>query len=211
METQGCNSRKAVTFNRFATMAEFDKVTTEEANNIWFDAYELQEFRNEGKNLAYSYKIQCADSNCNDGDDDENNKELSSSDGGENDIFRGVEGSSFVRQTQKVLSNYCVRYAQRIGMTETEIASVYKECNQFSSEVAYVQALHDHRDAMVHHDATADPTTTRTVSTTQPSSSLLFWTEDNDQYDLYPVRTMVPPPPIPFAIQSVRAMRARTA
>ena len=205
METQGCNSRKAVTFNRFATMAEFDKVTTEEANNIWFDAYELQEFRNEGKNLAYSYKIQCADSNCNDGDDDENNKELSSSDGGENDIFRGVEGSSFVRQTQKVLSNYCVRYAQQIGMTEIEIASVYIECNQFLGDVAYVQALHDHRDAMLHHDATADPTSTR------KASSLLFWTEDNDQYDLFPVRKMVPPPPMPFAIQSVRAMRARAA
>lgn len=104
--------------------------------------------------------------------------------------YRGFENQTITRKRQMVLANRCAIHAHERGMSSTEIACLYGRCAAWSStKVAFIQAVHDHLE----------------VSDGEEGDNAFAG------IPLPPVSSMVPPRPIPFAVQSVRALRSKAA
>ena len=100
--------------------------------------------------------------------------------------YRGCEHQTLRRQRQKVLSNRSAVYAHKQGMNTKEISDVYKDTSRWSNKVAFVTAVHDCIEIY-------------------PSS---FTSEEEEGLKKLPyVGSMIPPPPLPFAILSVKALQ----
>jgi hypothetical protein len=57
-------------------------------------------------------------------------------------LYRGIENCTLRRQRQKILSNHTVVFANnKEEMNDIEIASLYKACNTYSTEIAPVQSI----------------------------------------------------------------------
>jgi len=103
-----------------------------------------------------------------------------------NPNHRGVEHNTLRRQRQKVLSNRSAVYAHKQGMNTNEIADMYKKSNKWSNKVAFVTAIHDCIEVY-------------------PSSFTSF--EEEGVKKIPYVGSMIPPPPLPFAILSVKVLQ----
>ena len=120
--------KKSVRFHQTVHVAPFPRSDADEsASQIWYSGTEIALMRAEGRVLATSYS-----------------KLGEKADRG---LYRGFEKTTYRRQRQTLLSNRCAIYAYQKGMDTTKVSSLYKQCNQWSSDVAFVQAIHDCFDA----------------------------------------------------------------
>lgn len=154
--------KKSVRFNQVVHVAPFERISLEEAKGIWYSSLEVASMKSKGREMAASYRKLGP-------------HQL------DGDCYRGFEGYTFVRQRQRLMSNRAAVYAYKQGLDADTISAVYKQCNQWSSDVAFVQAVHDF--AAPYSD---------TVTSAIPS-----------------VASMVPPPDFPFAVQGFVVMQSQ--
>jgi hypothetical protein len=158
--------KKSVRFNQTVYVAPFERASMEEGKDIWYSSVEVVSMKANGREMAASLR------------------KLGPHQIDE-DFYRGFEGYTFVRQRQRLLSNRCAVYAHKQGMDATTTAAMYKQCNQWSCDVAFVQAIHD--NVYTHDDED-------TTSAASIHNKLMM--------DAMPtMATMVPPPDLPFAVQ----------
>lgn len=170
------SEKKAVRFHGAVKVALFERASSTEAEQGWYSPSQLEEMKDQGSELAAAYRKFCA----NGGDNDDRMKKSD---------YRGVEHQTIIRQKQMILANQSALYAQELGLSANEIATLYgKGASWSSTKVAFVQAVHDHLDASAGDD------------------------EDDNAFvgiDLPQVSSMRPPRPNAFAMQSVRTLRSR--
>ncbi len=116
--------KRSVHFNPVVHVAPFERVSTDEANNVWYSSAEVANMKISGREMAASYRKLGSQHN-------------------EGDAYRGFEGFSFQRQRQRLLSNRCAVYAYKQGLDESMMSALYKQCNQWSCDIAFIQAMHD--------------------------------------------------------------------
>jgi len=167
MKTQQINTvvrkSKSVQFNNVVVVVPFEKVTLqEEKNNIWYNLFEMNQIKKDGREIASSYRKLGTESK---------------------QEYRGFENCTLLRQRQKIMSNRCVVYAYSQGYNEKEIATIYSQTNKWSSEIAFLQAIHDYVD--IYNNTNAD---TRSI----PS-----------------ILSLIPPQAHPFAIESVMVIQRK--
>jgi hypothetical protein len=158
--------KKSVRFNQTVHVTPFERASMAEGMNIWYSILEVASMKAKGREMAASMR------------------KLGPHQIDE-DFYRGFEGYTLVRQRQRLLSIRCAIYAHKLGMDATMTAAMYKQCNQWSCDVAFVQAVHD---TVYSHDD-QDITSVGSIY-----NKLMM--------DAMPtVATMVPPPDLPFAVQ----------
>lgn len=116
--------RKSVRFNGVVHVAPFQRASMEEADDIWYSSVEIALMKAAGRDIAVSYRKLGAQQ----------------IEGGR---YRGFEGYTFLRQRQRLLSNRCAVYAYNQGLAASIMSALYRQCNQWSCDIAYVQAMHD--------------------------------------------------------------------
>ena len=151
--------RKSVHFNPVVHVAPFERVSTDEANGVWYSSAEIATMKTHGKEMAVSYRKLGSQMN-------------------EGDVYRGFEGYTFQRQRQRLLSNRCAVYAYKQGLDESMVSALYKQCNQWSCDIAFVQAMHD------------------IVSAYEMESN-----SNTSECTIPSVTSILPPPDLPFAVQ----------
>jgi hypothetical protein len=119
-------SKKRVTFNDAIWVMPLHSTSDEEAKLIWYGASELIAFRREGREVALSFR-----------------KGAVPASPGQ---YRGFEGTAPNRQLQRILSIRCTLSAHRKGMSLEDTATVAQKCNEWSNQLAFVQACHDFAD-----------------------------------------------------------------
>jgi hypothetical protein len=107
------------------------QTSDEEAKNIWYGALELIAFRSEGRDVAFSYRRGVAADSP--------------------DQYRGFESTAHNRQRQRLLSIRCTLSAHRKGLSLEDTATVAQKCNEWSNQLAFVQACHDFADVYQPH------------------------------------------------------------
>lgn len=167
MKTQQINTvvqkSKSVQFNNVVVVVPFEKVTLqEEKNNIWYNLFEMNQIKKDGRAIASSYRKLGIESK---------------------QEYRGFENCTLLRQRQKIMSNRCVVYAYSQGYNEKEIATIYSQTNKWSSEIAFLQAIHDYVDIYNHTNANTEAI---------PS-----------------ITSLIPPQAHPFAIESVMVIQRK--
>jgi hypothetical protein len=105
--------------------------SAEEAKHVWYGASELMSFRREGRDVALSLR-----------------KGVVAATPGE---YRGFENTAPHRQRQRYLSIRCTLSAHRKGLSTEDTATVAQKCNEWSNELAFVQACHDYADVYQPH------------------------------------------------------------
>jgi len=166
-QQQPRKAKKSVRFNQMVHVAPFERATPEEAIDIWYSASEVAIMKDVGREMAASYR-KLGPSNI------------------DADEYRGYEGYTLIRQRQRLLSNRCAVYAHKQGLDSNRTAAMYKQTNQWSSDVAFVQAIHDFVATF------SDTTSANKVIDTIPS-----------------VVSMVPPPDLPFAVQGFFVLQSQ--
>lgn len=116
--------KKSVHFNPVVHVAPFERTSEKEANDVWYSSEEIATMKTYGREMAISYRKLGSHQH----------------DGG---AYRGYEGYTILRQRQRLLSNRCAVYAYKQGLDESIMSGMYKQCNQWSCDVAFVQAMHD--------------------------------------------------------------------
>ncbi|OEU12860.1 hypothetical protein FRACYDRAFT_244133 [Fragilariopsis cylindrus CCMP1102] len=166
---------RCVRFNNDVIVVPFEKVTIQEnketPNNIWYTTTEMKQIKKESREIASSYRKLGGN-----GDTDTATE------------YRGFENCTAIRQKQKIMSNRCVVYAYEQGFNANEIATIYSKTNKWSSEVAFLQAIHDYMN--VYDCASQLRTQSETIA-------------------LPSISSMIPPQPHPFAIESVMVMQRK--
>ena len=166
---------RRVRFNNDVVVVPFEKVTIQEQgqtpNNIWYTITEMKQIKKESREIASSYRKLGGN-----GDTDTDTE------------YRGFENCTAIRQKQKIMSNRCVVYAYEQGFNANEIATIYSKTNKWSSEVAFLQAIHDYMNVYNTN------TNTHGVDVEIPLPS---------------ISSMIPPQPHPFAIESVMVMQRK--
>jgi hypothetical protein len=165
---------RCVRFNNDVIVVPFEKVTIQEnketPNNIWYTSSEMKQIKKESREIASSYRKLGTDNIDTDTDTE----------------YRGFENCTAIRQKQKIMSNRCVVYAYEQGFNADEIATIYSKTNKWSSEVAFLQAIHDYMNV---YDCASQSSETTTI--------------------LPSISSMIPPQPHPFAIESVMVMQRK--
>ena len=166
---------RCVRFNNDVIVVPFEKVTIQDnketPNNIWYTSSEMKQIKKESREIASSYR-----------------KLGGNGDTNTDTEYRGFENCTAIRQKQKIMSNRCVVYAYEQGFNANEIATIYSKTNKWSSEVAFLQAIHDYMNVYNTN------TNTHGVDVEIPSPS---------------ISSMIPPQPHPFAIESVMVMQRK--
>jgi len=165
-------AKKSVRFNQVVHVAPFERVTMEQANDIWYSNIEIAIMKSSGREMAASYR-KLGDHQI------------------EGDCYRGFEGYTFIRQRQRLLSNRCAVYAYKQGLNADTIAAFYTQCNQWSSQVAFVQAIHDF------------------VDTYSDTTSAISYVKLMMMNSVPSVDSMVPPPDLPFAVQGFIVLQSQ--
>jgi len=165
-------AKKSVRFNQVVHVAPFERASEEEANDIWYSAIEVACFKAKGREMAASYRKLGA-------------HQLQI----ENECYRGFEGYTFLRQRQRLMSNRCAVYANKQGIDANTTAAMYQHCNHWSSDVAFVQAIHDYVAIY------SDTTTTFSANNNINNTNVMMMNR------IPSVDSMVPPPDLPFAVQ----------
>jgi hypothetical protein len=98
----------------------------EEAKHIWYGSLELIAFRREGRDVALSFR-----------------KGIAAASPGQ---YRGFESTAPNRQRQRLLSIRCTLSAHRKGLSLEDTATVAQKCNEWSNQLAFVQACYDFAD-----------------------------------------------------------------
>jgi hypothetical protein len=180
-------TKKSIRFNDVVFVKPFEKACSQEAKDIWYNEYDMASFKKHGREMALSYKNLTSNNNNNNKNKNKNNENTNNDDKDNKDctMYRGFEYFSIRRQKQKIISNRCVLYAQSKDMNATEIATVYRKANAWSTDVAFVQAVHDYVDIY-----NSNKTTSTSCNNTVPE-----------------IISMIPPPIFPFALQSVLSLR----
>ena len=171
-------AKKSVRFNQIVHVAPFERASPEEANHIWYSAGEVAVMKANGRELAASYRKLGPsrvnnNNNNNDDDDDED--------------YRGFEGYTPLRQRQRLLSNRCAVYAHKQGLDADATAAMYQRCNEWSANVAFVQAIHDFVGTFG-----GDDSSRTMMMRTIPS-----------------VAAMIPPPDLPFAVRGFFVLQSQ--
>ncbi|KAG7343422.1 hypothetical protein IV203_021367 [Nitzschia inconspicua] len=128
---QPTKSTKKVSFNNDVWVLPLRRNSDEDVRQIWYGASELFAFRREGRDIALSFR-----------------KGLVPASPGQ---YRGFENTAPNRQQQRHLSIRCTLSAHRKGLNTEDTASVAKMCNEWSTELAFVQACHDYFDIYQPH------------------------------------------------------------
>jgi len=162
---------KSVRFNNCVRVAPFEKVTSTEAKEVWLTSTELAAIKTEGRELASTYRKLLLEHQQN-----QSQESLSN--------YRGFENVTLLRKRQKILANRSAIYAHLQGYKPEEIAFIYQQSTTFSTEIAFLQAIHDY----------AEIYTTNTTSANDITTAL--------QQQLPSVASCLPPTPLPFAIES---------
>jgi len=165
-------TKKSVRFNNCVRVAPFEKVTSTEAKEVWLTSTELAAIKTEGRELASTYRKLLLEHQQN----QQSQESLSN--------YRGFENVTLLRKRQKILANRSAIYAHLQGYKPEEIAFIYQQSTTFSTEIAFLQAIHDY----------AEIYTTNTTSANDITTAL--------QQQLPSVASCLPPTPLPFAIES---------
>ena len=163
--------KKSVRFNQTVHIAPYERIDTEDSKNIWYSNVEIAAMKAIGKKMAGCYRKLV---------DQQIKGDM---------CYRGFEGYTVLRQRQRLLSNRCALYAHKQGMNADVTAFMYKQANQWSTNVAFVQAVHDYVDTFENPSAAKNDFT---MMKTLPSVSM-----------------MVPPPDHPFAVQGFIALQSQ--
>lgn len=183
-------TKKSVRFNQVVHVVPFERTSAEEAKCIWFTNAEIVSFKEKGRELALFYRKR-------DGKTQTTTSTLCNNDNGnERSLYRGFEGCTIKRQRRRALSNRCVVYAHKNGLDESFVASMYQQCNQWSTEVAFVQAVHDYVDVFYSND----------INNNKDSASTTY-SETLTAMMIPSVSSMVPPPEIAFAVHGAHALK----
>ncbi|VEU38131.1 unnamed protein product [Pseudo-nitzschia multistriata] len=223
-------TKKSVRFNQMVHVAPFERASPEEANHIWFTNPEIASFKEAGRKLAVVYRKwggNLANEHQHEHEQEhEQEQRRESNDDNDLSIYRGFESCTFVRQRQRLLSNRCVVYAHKNGMGGDFVAAIYQQCNRWSTEVAFVQALHDYVEVFYSNNpksssSSSNSSSSSSINTTTNSSSGNR-TKDHDRNRLNEsaartaalaammipsVSSMVPPPDVAFAVEGAHALR----
>jgi len=163
-------TKKSVRFNNCVRVAPFEKVTSTEAKDVWLNSMELASIKSEGREMASSYRKLLLETQ-------HRSQEFLSN-------YRGFENVTILRKRQKILANRSAIYAHLQGYKTEEIAFIYQQSTTFSTEIAFLQAIHDY----------AEIYTTNTNNANDITTAL--------QQQLPSVASCLPPTPLPFAIES---------
>lgn len=166
-------AKKSVRFNQMVHVAPFERASVEEAKAIWYSTTEVACMKAKGREMAASYRklgVHQVDS--------------------DDYCYRGFEGYTFLRQRQRLLSNRCAVYAYKQGLDATTTAAMYQQVNHWSSDVAFVQAIHDFFQTQ--NDTTSAVINNQLMMNTIPS-----------------VNSMIPPPDLPFAVQGFVVLQSQ--
>ena len=172
-------SKKSVRFNNCVRVAPFEKVTAIEAPEVWLNSMELAAIRTEGRDMASSYRTLLLEKQQQD-QHQQSPKSLLSK-------YRGFENVTVLRKRQKILANRSAIYAHLQGYKTEELAFIYQQSTRFSTEIAFLQALHDYAEIYT--------TNTNTNSAANDMTKVL-------QQQLPSVESCLPPTPLPFAVES---------
>ena len=181
--------KKSVCFFGVVFVKPYEKASSQEAVDIWYTDDEMALFKKEGRDMTVSYRNLTSTNNNN--KKDIKDKDLS--------MYRGFEYGSIRRQKHKIVSNRCVLYAQRQGMTARHIASVYRKANGWFTDVAFLQAVHDCLEIYDEDDDTNSGTVKKNKGPQQ-----------QEMMTLPSVAAMIPPRLFPFAMKSALALRKTT-
>ena len=158
--------KRKVRFNQVVHVAPFHRASVEEGTKIWYSNVEVAMMKAAGREMAINYrkvgdeKVQV-------------------------DGYRGFEGYTFLRQRQRLLSNRCAVYASKQGLSASTTSTMYKQCNQWSCDIAFVQAMHD-------FDAAYGSGSDGHYLNTVPS-----------------IDSILPPPDLPFAVQGFFVLQSQ--
>jgi hypothetical protein len=180
--------KKSVCFFGVVFVKPYEKASSQEAVDIWYNDDDMATFKKEGRDMTVSYRNLTSTHN---NTKKEKDKDLS--------MYRGFEYGSIRRQKHKIVSNRCVLYAQRQGMNARHIASVYRKANGWFTDVAFLQAVHDCIE--IYDD---DDTNSGTVNNKNKGP------QQQDMMTLPSVAAMIPPRLFPFAMKSALALRKTT-
>jgi len=131
--------KKEVRFDDVVRVGLFEKASPQKAKHIWYRKSDIAAFKVECRRIVLSYR----ELRKNNGQQQQQNQQQQSSD---LSTYRGFEYYSSGRKKQKVIANRCVIWAQKKGMTATDIATIYWKMNYKSSDVAFIQGIHDYND-----------------------------------------------------------------
>jgi hypothetical protein len=120
-----------VSFNEVVWVQPLHTSSEEDAQHAWYQASELFAFRREGRIVALSLR-----------------KGVTAM---SPDEYRGFENTAPTRQRQRQLSIRCTLSAHRKGLSSDAMATVAQKCNEWSNEVAFVQACRDYADVYQPH------------------------------------------------------------
>jgi len=146
--------KKTVRFDQLVTVAPFERASCIEAKDIWFTSADIASFRLRAREMAVSYRKL--------GDLEQKDVD-----------YRGFEGYTSTRQRHRMISNRCAVAAHKKGMDATTTAAMYHQCSNWSSDVAFVQAMHDYVESYGENENTISQVLVRIPA----------------------VASMVPPPP----------------
>ncbi len=156
-----------VRFNQVVHVAPFQRASEEEASKAWYSNVDVARMKAVGREMALSYrKVE---------------KEKA-----EGDAYRGFEGYTFLRQRQRLLSNRCAVYASKQNLDASITSTMYKQCNQWSCDIAFIQAMHDFVEAY------GDGSNRNYHRNTIPS-----------------ITSILPPPDLPFAVQGFLVLQSQ--
>jgi len=195
IETSRPTRKPSVRFSQVVHIAPYERATPAEARNIWFSAAEIGSFKQHARIMATVYRHYGGVPQPTEDDS-----------GDLRTLYRGFENCTPTRQRRRLLSNRSVVYAHRNGMSDDFVAAMYKQCNKWSGEVAFVQAVHDYIDIFYSSNSGSNSS----------SNSMENISGDNkskcDRAALAAmmipsVTSMVPPPELAFAVQSAYALR----
>ena len=159
--------KRTVRFNQVVHVAPFQRASEKEASKVWYSNVEVARMKAVGREMALSYrKI-------------EEEKV-------EDDAYRGFEGYTFLRQRQRLLSNRCAVYASKQGLDVPMTSAMYKQCNQWSCDIAFLQAMHDFAAAY------GEGSNGNSQRNTIPS-----------------ITSILPPPDLPFAVQGFLVLQSQ--
>jgi len=121
--------KKSVRFNDCVKVTSFEKISSSQAKDLWFDSSEMANIKSEARNIVSSYRQLAVEGA---------HASLSKEE------YRGFEVCTPLRMKQRLIANGSTIYAYSKGYKPEAIASLYRHCNAWSSKIAFLQAIHDY-------------------------------------------------------------------
>lgn len=201
--------KNSVRFSQLVHITPFERASPTEARDIWFTSSEIGSIKRHAKRLAIVYRefggIVGANAAATATAVPQQQQQQQPDD--IRSIYRGFENCTATRQRRRLLANRSVVYAHKNGMSDSFVAEMYKQCNQWSGEVAFVQAVHDYIDVFYtspnknnNNNNNYSSSCNQEAAASRAALAAMM---------IPPVTSMVPPPEVAFAVQSAYALRAQ--